>query len=165
MRIETERLLLEPLTPADLDELVALHAHPQVSEFVGRLDPVSARARLVDNERQWAQRGHGRLAIRERTTGRFLGRTGLLYWPQFEETEVGWTLVPDVWGHGYATEAAEACVAWAFENLTVPYLTAMVQPSNERSLRVVDRLGFEPLRDDVLVDLHVIVHWLPRLAY
>jgi RimJ/RimL family protein N-acetyltransferase len=162
MRIETERLLLEPLMPADLDDLLALHAHPQVAEFVGTLDPVMARSRLADNERHWTERGHGRMAIRDRATGRFLGRTGLLYWPQFVEVEVGWTLAPDAWGHGYATEAATACIEWGFENLSVPYLTAMVHPRNERSLRVAHRLGFERLRDDVLVDVPVIVHWRPR---
>jgi RimJ/RimL family protein N-acetyltransferase len=159
MRIETERLVLEPLVLADLDDLVALHAHPEVTEWLGGLDEATARERLADNERQFLERGHGRLAIRDRQSGAFLGRSGLVYWPQFDEVEVGWTLAPRAWGHGYATEAARACIEWGFELLTVPYLTAMIQSSNERSLAVATRLGFTLLRDDVVLDVvPVIVH-------
>jgi RimJ/RimL family protein N-acetyltransferase len=163
MRIQTERLVLEPLVLADLDDLLALHAHPEVTEWLGGLDTPTARERLADNERQFRERGHGRMAIRDRRSGAFLGRSGLLYWPQFDEVEVGWTLIPSAWGHGYATEAARACIEWGFEHLTVPYLTAMIQASNERSVAVATRLGFTPLRNDVVLDVvPVIVHALER---
>ncbi len=60
-------------------------------------------------------------AVLGRLSGRFLGRVGLKYWPQFDETEVGWVLRRDAWGHGYATEAARACLDWGFGNLAIPY--------------------------------------------
>jgi RimJ/RimL family protein N-acetyltransferase len=63
-------------------------------------------------------------------------------------------------GHNYATEAARACADWAFAELAVPYLTAMIAPGNERSIRVGERLGMEPIRKDVLVGEPVIVHAL-----
>jgi RimJ/RimL family protein N-acetyltransferase len=160
--IETDRLLLRPLTFADVDELVAMHAHAEVERFMGPFDRAGAVTRIESNQREWQERGHGRMAIIERATGRFLGRTGLKYWPQFDETEIGWALYPKVWGRGIATEAARACVDWGFESLTVPYLTAMIQPDNERSIGVAERLGMRPLRPDVLLDIPVVVYALER---
>jgi RimJ/RimL family protein N-acetyltransferase len=88
----------------------------------------------------------------------------LKYWPQFQETEAGWLLRRDAWGHGYATEAARACVDWGFATLPVPYVTAMIQPENTRSIQVAQRLGFEPVREDVLLGEPVVVHSVKRGA-
>src|SRR5213595_1462650 len=92
----------------------------------------SSLQRLQADERQWAQRGHGRFAVVDRETGVFLGRAGLRYWPQFAEVEVGWVLRPEVWGNGYASEAARAYLTWGFRDFDLPYVTAMVQPDNSR---------------------------------
>jgi RimJ/RimL family protein N-acetyltransferase len=164
MVIETDRLLLRPLSPADLDEVVAMHAMPDVVRTMGTFAPSRMIARLEQNEQEWRERGHGLMAVVERDTGRFLGRSGLKYWPQFGETEVGWVLRADVWGRGFATEAGRACVEWGFGTLDLPYLTAMIVPGNDRSIRVADRLGMRPLRGDVLFDLPVVVYFLEPSA-
>jgi RimJ/RimL family protein N-acetyltransferase len=160
--IETERLHLRRMMIGDVDQLVALNAHPEVSRFIGSLDRERAIERLRSNERQWEQRGYGLLAILDRESGRFLGRSGLQYWPQFDETEVGWVLRPSVWGRGYATEAARACLAWGLRDIGLPYLTAMIRPDNERSIEVARRLGMKPARADDLGGLAVVVHVLRR---
>jgi RimJ/RimL family protein N-acetyltransferase len=156
---ETERLRLRPMEPRDLDDLVALHADPEVTEFIRPLDAGQARERLRRDGEEWRQRGHGLLAVIERTNGAFLGRCGLKHWPQFDETELGWALRRDAWGRGYATEAGRACIEWGFE-LDVPYLTAMISPANVRSARVAERLGLAPLREDVLLGDPVVVYSL-----
>lgn len=102
------------------------------------------------------------LAVLDRASGRFLGRAGLKYWPQFDETELGWVLRSDAWGHGYATEAGRACLQWGFSEFAMPYLTAMIQPENVRSIRVAERLGLTPLRTDVLLGDPVVVYILGR---
>ena len=126
------------------------------------LDRAQAEERLQANEQEWEQRGHGMLAVLDRDSGRFLGRVGLKYWPQFQETEAGWLLRRDAWGHGYATEASRACLDWGFATLPVPYITAMIASENMRSVRVAQRLGFEPVREDVLLGDPVIVHAVKR---
>ena len=143
--ITTDRLRLRPMALADLDELVALHAEPEVVRFMGSLDREQAVERLDVDRRDWSERGHGLMAITERGNGRFLGRTGLKYWPEFGETEVGWVLRTDVWGQGLANEAAAACVRWGFENLSDPYFTAMIRPDNARSIKVAERLNMTTL--------------------
>lgn len=158
MLIETPRLLLRPIEMADLEEFVALHSDPEVTGFVRPLDRTESRARLELAGLEWAEQGYGMLAVLDGKTGRFLGRTGLKHWPQFDEIELGWILRRDAWGQGFATEAAGACADWAFRRLDMPYLTAMIQPANVRSVRVAERLDFAPLRDDVLLGDPVVVY-------
>jgi RimJ/RimL family protein N-acetyltransferase len=134
--LETARLVLRPLTTDDADALVELHADPRVHRFVSFFTRERAVERLASNERQWAERGYGLYAVALKSTGRFIGRCGLKYWPQFDEVEAGWVLRPDAWGHGYATEAARACVDWGFTHLGLDSITAMIAPANLASRRV-----------------------------
>lgn len=163
--LETERLTLRPLTVADLAEFMAMHGAPEVIATMGTYGEAGAAERLERNEREWRERGHGLMALIERDTRRFVGRSGLKYWPEFDETEVGWVLRPGFWGHGFATEAARACLDWGFENLDLPYITAMIVPNNTRSLRVAERLGMAPVRSDKLFELPVLVHAVDREAW
>ena len=165
MLIHTERLRLRPMSVRDVDLLLALHAHPEVSRFVGAPNRDETLEWLRGDERQWADRGYGRLAVFELHGQRFLGRVGLKYWPQFDETEVGWTFRPEAWGNGYATEASRACVDWGFRKFDFEYVTAMIEPANVRSAGVAERLGMTPLREDVLHDTQVIVHGLDRQTW
>ncbi|MGY1438985.1 GNAT family N-acetyltransferase [Streptomyces reniochalinae] len=160
--IETERLLLRPLTRDDVDRMVTLHADPEVTRFVPTFTRAQAYARLVEIEDQWAERGHGLCAVELKETGEFLGRCGLNYWDIFDEVEAGWTFRRASWGRGYATESARACVEWGFRRLDTPYFTAMIDPANTPSARVAQRLGFTPLREDHFLGHDVLVHALHR---
>jgi RimJ/RimL family protein N-acetyltransferase len=142
--IETDRLRLRPLTGDDVDAWVALHADPRVNRFLGEYTPERAATRIAGIEAQWRERGHGLCAVELRATGEFIGRAGLQYWPDYDEVEAAWTLRADTWGHGYATEAAGAFVAWGWANLDVDRITAMIADENEASARVARRLGFRP---------------------
>jgi RimJ/RimL family protein N-acetyltransferase len=138
------------MTMDDVDAYVGLHSDPDVIAFLGEMDGALAVARLEKDDRQWERFGYGLFKLTARDDGRFLGRVGLRYWPQFDETEVGWTLRREEWGHGYATEAAVAVADWGFRTVPVPYLTACIEPRNARSIAVAERLGMTPLREDVL---------------
>jgi RimJ/RimL family protein N-acetyltransferase len=74
--IETDRLLLRRIRRDDLDELVAIHAAPEVARFWGLFDRPKVIELMHLNQREWRERGHGRLAIVERATGRFSGGQG-----------------------------------------------------------------------------------------
>ncbi|RCG21396.1 N-acetyltransferase [Streptomyces diacarni] len=156
--IETERLLLRPLTRDDVDHMVTLHADPEVTRFVPTFTRAQAYARLAEIEGQWAERGHGLCAVELKETGEFIGRCGLNHWDVFDEVEAGWTFRRSSWGRGYATEAARACVEWGFRRLDAPYFTAMIHPANTPSERVAQRLGFTPLREDHFLGHDVLVH-------
>ena len=156
--IETDRLLLRPIEPYDLEDFLALYTDPEVARFTTTYDRPAARQRLEQIAREWERDGYGPMAVTERTSGTFLGRCGLKYWDQFDETEVGWSLIASARGHGYATEAGRACIDWGFANFRFPYITAMIQAENQPSLQVAERLGFSRLREDTLLGVAVIVH-------
>jgi RimJ/RimL family protein N-acetyltransferase len=162
MRIQTERLLIRPMGTGDLDHFLDLHSQPAIIEFLGPATPEGARQRLEFCERMWQERGHDLMAVIERSSGRFVGRIGLRYWPEWGETEAGWAISREFWGQGYATEGARAAIEWGFTTLPLPYITAMVRPDNSRSLGVARRLGMAPIRDDVLYGVPVIVHAIDR---
>jgi RimJ/RimL family protein N-acetyltransferase len=165
VHIDTERLYLRPMTMHDVDDLFALHAEPEVREFMRAFNRDEVIERLRRDDQDWSEHGHGLFALLASDDGRFLGRIGLKYWPQFEEAEVGWVLRREAWGNGYATEAARACAAWGFREFDYPYLTAMIRPENARSIRVAERLGMAPLREDLLFDVSVVVYWVDRTTF
>lgn len=163
--IETERLRLRAMTPDDLDELVRLQEDPEVARFMGRPSREWLEGWMRSSQAEWKERGHGRVAIVAREGGEFLGRSGLKYWPQFEETEIGWALHPEARGRGYATEAARAVLEWGFGRFgDLPLITAMIQPENVASIAVAERLGMSPLRSDKLLGEPVIVYAISRGA-
>lgn len=154
----TDRLIMRPLTSAHLADLVDLYRDPEVTRFLAPLDEEAHRRRLEESEVSWITRGHGRAAVYERSSGAFVGRTGLQHWPEFDEVEIGWAFRREVWGRGYATEASGAWVEWGLLHLDVPYITANVHPENTASLAVARRLGMEVLRQDTF-------HGMPAIVY
>jgi RimJ/RimL family protein N-acetyltransferase len=160
--IETERLILRRLTTDDLDELVAVHADPDIERFIGSFDRDRAIKWIAEVDQSWQERGYGRIGITHRDTGMLLGRTGIMYLGQFQETELGWTLRREAWGEGYATEAAQACADWAFRSFGIPYLISLIEPDNVRSIGVAKRLGMSPVRNDVFLDRPMVVHSVDR---
>ncbi|MET3985638.1 GNAT family N-acetyltransferase [Streptomyces sp. PvR034] len=163
--ITTERLRLRPLTEADTDWWVSLHADDEVNRFVGGYEREQAAARLEAIRDQWTRRGHGLCAVELLSTGEAIGRSGLNWWEQFDETEIGWTFARAHWGRGYATEAARAVLAWGFGTLGLQRITAMIHHGNTASTAVARRLGFTPLREDTVLGRPCTVHALDRDAH
>lgn len=143
---------MRPVSAGDLDDLLAVHEDPVTQRFFGDFDRQDVIDWIARSELEWAERGHGRVAILDRESGAFLGRSGLKYWPEFEEVEVGWVLAPAARRRGIATEAARACLEWGFRDFDLPYITAMIAPDNAASIAVAERLGVKALREDVLHD-------------
>jgi RimJ/RimL family protein N-acetyltransferase len=160
--LETERLLLRAAEPGDVEELVRLHDDPLVAHYLGVRDRAWYEWRLGVSAEEWAERGHGFVAILDRADGAFLGRTGFKYWPEFGETELGWVLRSEARGRGVATEAAAAMLRWGDEHLDCPYFTAMIRPDNLASIAVAERLGMTPLRDDELLGDAVTIYAIER---
>lgn len=154
----TPRLVMRPLRRHYVADVVDLYADPAVTRFLKPLDEVGHLRRCLETEEMWASRGYGRAAVHDRVSDRFLGRSGLQYWPHLDEVEVTWAFCRDAWGNGYATEAAEAWLAWALGRRGLPYVTAMIDPQNTASRAVAERVGMAVLRTDVHHDRQVIVY-------
>ena len=89
----------------------------------------------------WPLRGFGSFSVLEKATGRWVGRAGPWQPEDWPALEVGWMLHRSAWGHGYATEAAEACLRFAFETLGWTSVAHMIHPENLGSQAVAGRIG------------------------
>ena len=89
----------------------------------------------------WLLRGFGNWALEEKSTGVFVGWCGLWFPEGFPEPEVGWGLMRDKHGRGYATEAAMRARAYAYETLGWKTAISLIGRDNHRSIRVAERLG------------------------
>ncbi|GDX82382.1 hypothetical protein LBMAG42_41930 [Deltaproteobacteria bacterium] len=142
----TERLVLRPFQEADRAPFAAMNADPEVMEHLPTvLDRAESDALLNRYRLQAARRGFGVFAVEERATRAFIGWLGL-WVPDWETeftpaVEFTWRLVRPAWGQGYATEAARSTLAYAFDTLRLPQLMAWTTPANQRSWRVMERLG------------------------
>ena len=142
-------LQLRPFRPEDLPVYAELNADPRVAEWLsGPLTPAeSDEIALWANER-WATDRLGLIAVERRADGRFLGMCGLhRQSSRPQDVEVAWRLAHEHWGHGYATEAGRAWLAYGFETLGLDRIVSMTDEANTRSLAVMRRLeggGREP---------------------
>ncbi|MDH2414130.1 GNAT family N-acetyltransferase [Nocardioides sp. CER19] len=146
--IETERLLLRPLTSEDVDSVHAYQSLPEVCAYV----PYEPRTREQVEERLAkpeftrheldAEKQALTLGIVVKDTGRLAGDV-MLFWHSEEHRsgELGYQLHPDHWGRGYATEAGRAALGLAFEELGLHRVIARIDAENPGSAAVLRRLG------------------------
>ncbi|NUR87118.1 MAG: GNAT family N-acetyltransferase [Nonomuraea sp.] len=141
--LETDRLVLRRITAADVDDLVALDADPEVMRFLSRHP--TPRAEI---EERYLRDRPGRWAAVERSTGDFAGWMALDRPPgdSTREMELGYRLRRTVWGRGYATEGARALVAKAFADLGAERVWAQTMAVNRGSRRVMEKAGLTYVR-------------------
>jgi len=147
--IETARLVLRGWQEADRAPFRAMTADPEVMRFLGPSSAAEADAAVDRMIATQAGHGHCFWAVERKADGQFLGFCGIMPpRPPLQETEIGWRLARHAWGQGYAREAAEASLAWAWANLPVPAVMAITVPANERSWRLMERLGMTRQPED-----------------
>lgn len=143
--LRTDRLVLRRWRDSDLEPWAAMNADPEVREHLG--DPLTREqsdASVARFQAEFEQRGYGWWAVEVRATGAFIGFAGLDpvedHMP-FTGVEIGWRLARPAWGHGYATEAAQAVLAYGFDTLRLPEILAVTTATNHRSQAVMRRIG------------------------
>lgn len=143
--LQTERLLLRRPTLADFDSYAAMWADPDVMKYLSQSGQPMARHEawraFTGQAGHWSLRDFGMFAVIERVSGDLIGIVGPWLpegWPDFE---IGWTLRSAWWKRGYATEAANACLHYAFTELDRAHIVSLITPENTPSIRVAERLG------------------------
>jgi len=152
--LETERMTLRRFTGADVDAPAALHGHPDVMRHIDDGRPVPravVEQQLPRFLREYADlpSGQGCFAAEEKSSGAFLGWLSLR--PATSVglnggTELGYRMLPSVWGLGYATEGARALVHHAFTELAVDRIVATTMTVNTASRRVMEKAGLSLIR-------------------
>jgi len=140
--LQTERLVLRAFRDADRAPFAAMNADPAVMEhFPSTLDRAASDAlvdRIID---RWRTDGHGLWAVERRDDGAFLGFTGVARLEYLPVPEIGWRFARFAWGQGFATEAAQAALEFAFETLRLTEIVSVTTVANRRSMAVMERLG------------------------
>ena len=145
--LETERLTLRELVPADIDFLASMMADPQVSHHYDRRFSRQAADEWLHRQiERYHNDGHGLWLATEKATGKPVGQVGLVLQTieGQKRAEVGWLLDRAHWGKGYATEAAAAVRDAAFTRWNYSEVISLVRPANTPSQRVAERIGMKP---------------------
>lgn len=149
--LRTARLVLRSWRDEDRAPFAVMNADPQVvAHLQGPLSRADSDAFVDRILAQWRDHGWGLWALDLADAGEFLGYVGL--WPapfldRDPPIEIGWRLASAHWGNGYATEAARAVLGFAFEELRLPRVHSFTVPGNERSWRVMERIGMSRVAD------------------
>lgn len=145
--IETERLRLRWLTAADVPALFAIFGDAEVCRYWSSPpmpDIAAAEALLREIEACFAARSLFQWGIAERDSDAVIGTCTLASLSaEHRRAEVGFALARSAWGRGYLAEALPALLAFAFDTLGLHRIEADVDPRNARSIRVLERVGFQ----------------------
>lgn len=146
IQLETPRLILRQWQASDLDAFAHLNADPEVMlYFPSTLSKQQSDLLAERFQHLIASYGWGMWAVELKENQQFIGFIGLADQPEkfsFSPcVEIGWRLDRPYWNKGYATEAAKACLTFAFERLALKQIVAFTAMSNRPSEKVMQRLG------------------------
>ena len=159
--VETERLILRHLTAHDVDAILAVIGHVEAMKYYPKtFSRDDAGQWVTRNQERYRNDGYGLFAVVLKSDGEVIGDCGLVRQEVEGETllEVGYHLRRDQWGHGYATEAARACMTYAFGNLRAEKIVSLIRAENLPSRHVAERNGMK-------VERQVMFHGLSHLMY
>lgn len=157
--IETERLRLRGWEMRDFEAYAALRTNAELQRYIrGAVSRDVAWSDFCACAGEWALSGLGVFLVAERESDAAVGYAGLWFPPDLAEPELCWSLFPGNTGRGYATEAARAARAWAYDAHGLAPLMSFIHPDNEASKAVAQRLGARLERETTL-------RGMPRLLY
>lgn len=154
--IETERLILREIMLTDAEGMFELDSNPIVHKYLGNkpVKTIEESKKQINNIRnQYVNQGIGRWAAIEKSSGDFIGWSGLKL--NFEERmnnkinfyDVGYRFIPRYWGKGYATESALALLYYAFNTMKLKIVVGMAEVENIASNKVLGKIGLKYIND------------------
>jgi RimJ/RimL family protein N-acetyltransferase len=146
MILTTERLLLREFSQSDWSEVLAYQSNPLYQRYyeAAKKTPEDARqfVQMFLDQQQEDPRLKFQLAVILETTDQLIGTCGIrMQSAAAHEADIGYEVDPDFWGHGYATEAAQAIVQFGFTQLRLHRIWSWCIADNVASARVLEKLG------------------------
>jgi len=142
--LETARLRLREFVPQDADAMLAVLGDPVAMQYYpAPFDRQGVAEWIGKNVGRYQRDGYGLWAMVLKDSGELIGNCGCIL-QEVEGTshiEIGYHVRRDLWGNGYATEAARACMEYAFAKLEVARVISMIRPENMQSRRVAEKNG------------------------
>lgn len=146
---KTARLTIARYTADDLDDFFAINSHPDVMRYI-RTPKTFEECRdfLEENIRYYDEHPFmGRWKMLETATGIFVGSFAIIPVDGTAHTQLGYALLPEYWGRGYATESTRGGAAFAFENLPLEKIYGITEAPNTASQQVLLKCGFVHAED------------------
>jgi len=148
--IETERTYLRYFQEDDIEDIWELDSDPQVHLYLGN-NPLTSKEGALKSIRgilqQYIDNGIGRLVIIEKSTGEFLGWSGLKWETQLSQLgpyyDLGYRLKQKHWKKGFASETAKAVMKYGFEELKLPKICAAADVDNIGSNKILKALEMD----------------------
>lgn len=140
--LETERLLLRPMTSADLAALEAIMTDPKVQLWLNEARPAGrafVEKTINAYAEHMAEKGFTRYGVVLKSSGDLIGRCGVMVYEDFND--IGWLLARGAWGQGLATEAARGVLNALFGGGMIADVTAKAFRPNHGSIGVMKKLG------------------------
>lgn len=143
---ETERLLVRRFTPSDLDIFFLINGDARVWHYIRPAKTRVESDAFLDENIGLYRDGDpvGRYAVFDKSLDRFTGIFSFLYITDTNHYHIGYALLPDAWGRGFATELVRAGTSWFFTHTDQPALSAIVHPDNLASQKVLLKSGYRP---------------------
>jgi RimJ/RimL family protein N-acetyltransferase len=143
--LETERLLLRPTSYKDFEGFVTLMTDPESAKYIGGpLSRDQVWRGYAAMAGAWVVNGFSMFSVIEKQSGQWIGRVGPWRPAGWPGTEIGYGLIREAWGKGYATEAATASIDWAFDILGWSEVIHCIDVNNLASKETARRLGAQP---------------------
>ncbi len=146
----SERLGFRNWLPDDMPGMAAINASPEVMRyFPATQDEAQTLAFIERMQKLYTEKGFCYFAVETLAEQDFIGFIGLA-WQEYKApftpcVDIGWRLKPGAWGQGYATEGAQRCLAFAFDELHLDKVIATAPLVNVKSIRVMEQIGMKPL--------------------
>jgi RimJ/RimL family protein N-acetyltransferase len=159
--LETERLALRRFRRDDMDAIFAIIGDDVAMQYYPKTFNRSDAVQWIErNLRRYREHGYGLFAVTLKGSDDVIGDCGVIKQDVEGETrlEVGYHFRRDQWGHGYATEAARACMGLAFHAFGADKVISLIRPENLPSRRVAERNGMK-------LERQVTHYGLPHLVY
>jgi RimJ/RimL family protein N-acetyltransferase len=158
--LETERLRFRRWRMSDFATYEQWCSRIEIMRFLGgkTFDRIQAWRHMAYLVGHWEMLGYGYYAVEEKATGTMVGRVGFTNHPGWPAFELGWTIIPEFQGRGYATEAARMLLHYAFEALDQPRVTSLIHPDNAPSINVARKLGQAVQGETVVLTMPVLIY-------
>ena len=169
MELTTERLILREFKEDDWPEVLAYQSDPRYLQYYPwnnrTAEEVGKFIQMFLDQQEEEPRRKFQLAITLKSSQELIGNCGLrLDKPDALQGNIGYELSPHHWGHGYATEAASAMLAFGFDTLKLHRIWSWCIADNQRSARLLGRLGMQ-LEGRLRENEHFKGRWWDTLVY
>lgn len=148
--METKRCIVSEMTLDDVDRLYEIYADKETKQYVedlykDREEEREYTKKYINNQYKFFE--YGIWIVREKEDSVIIGRAGLFNRDDQDEIEIGFVFAREYWGMGYASEVLSAILSYAREELDVTNIVAHVHHENDRSKKLLMKLGFEFVKE------------------